>query len=71
MIGALSALGSNYDKRVVVFQPRLTKKRHDLARENASGSEMARLRQLDTLLLSAQASCRNLGAEFMVVGEDI
>jgi hypothetical protein len=41
------------------------------ARKDKKGSAYARLRQLDTLLLSAAASSKGLGVEFFIIGEDI
>jgi hypothetical protein len=71
MIDALSKVSSNYLRRVYVFQPRLTRTMVEEARKNKKGSAYARLRQLDTLLLSGAASSKGLGVEFKVIGEDI
>lgn len=67
MIDALREIGSNYRRRVVVVQPHVTRDRHDEARANPGTSNAARLRQLDTLLLGAEANAHALGAEFLVV----
>jgi hypothetical protein len=73
MLAALGVLGSNYARRVVILQPRLTRREHDLGRaEQDKGVEsgrVARLRQLDTLLVSVEASCRDLGADLLVIGD--
>jgi len=69
MILALSKIGSNHQRRIFIFQPRLTKTSHDKARQSNQCSDFARLRQLDTLLLSAAASCKGLGVEFRVIGD--
>lgn len=65
----LDALGSNFRRRVVVLQPHV---RRDLVAEvRAGGSthpQLSRLRRLDSLLHSAAASCRSVGAEFLVIG---
>lgn len=71
MIDALDRVKDNYVKRVYVFQPRLTRSMVEQARKNKTSSEYARLRQLDTLLLSAASSCKGMGVEFKVIGEDV
>jgi hypothetical protein len=71
MIEALTSIGNNYIRRVYVLQPRLTKTMFSNARKDKKGSAYARLRQLDTLLLSAAASSKGLGVEFFIIGEDI
>lgn len=68
MIKALRAIGTSYSRRVVIVQPRLTKRQHDVARAKPAGIEAARLRQLDTLLLGARANCLALNAELLVIG---
>ncbi len=67
MLKVLGKIGSNYERRVVVLQPHLTRSRHNAARKNQKDKDFARLRQLDTLLLSARSSCNDLGASFRVV----
>jgi len=67
MIDALRNLGSNYRRRVVIVQPHVTRARHDAARANPGSGDAARMRQLDSLLLGAEANVHALGAEFMVV----
>lgn len=70
MINALGKVQDNYLKRIYVLQPRLTKHILEQARKTQGSSDHARLRQLDTLLLSAAASCKGLGVDFIVIGED-
>jgi hypothetical protein len=69
MIAALQGVGTNYQRQVVVFQPHVTRTRHDTARATAAGTELARLRQLDTLLLGADADAHALGAHFSVLAD--
>jgi hypothetical protein len=75
VITALRQAGSNIDKAVYVFQPRVRKSTREkiIARIQAGrldNSDVRRLQQLDTLLLAARAECFGLGAEFHVIGED-
>ncbi|MFL6234022.1 MAG: hypothetical protein ACJ76N_12885 [Thermoanaerobaculia bacterium] len=69
MLKALEGIKSNYDRRVVILQPSLSKTAHDKARQSSAGGNPARLRQLDTLLCSARASCNALSADFLVVAD--
>ena len=74
IIRALETVGSRLKKKVVILQPRVTKIEYDRLRDmvaNGSGAigKMHRLKQLDTLLLSARANCFRLGAEFEVIGD--
>ena len=69
MINALGDIGANYDRRVIVFQPRVTKSMLTNTRKKPNGTNYARLRQLDTLLLGAAANCKGLGVEFSVLGD--
>jgi hypothetical protein len=69
MIRALRGIGTNYERHVVVFQPHVTRTRHDSARATTAGTELARLRQLDTLLLGADADTHALGARFSVLAD--
>lgn len=66
MIAAIEKIGADFERTVVVLQPHLTKRRHDQARKDPKSPDAARLRQLDTLLLSAEASTHALGARFAV-----
>jgi hypothetical protein len=69
MLSALGSLGSNYQRRVVILQPQVTKARHDLARRGGKNLEVRRLQQLDALLLGADADAHALGASFTVLAE--
>lgn len=73
MLDAIAEIGASYLRRVVILQPHVRKSRLDEVREALRGgeehSEEGRIRQLDTLLLSAQASCRSIGAELWVLAD--
>lgn len=72
MIDVLKDLGSSYERRVVILQPHVTWTQHDEVRKSTDSSgkgDKARLRQLDTLLLAAEATAHGLGAELMVIGD--
>lgn len=70
MLKAIAALGSNYQRRVIVVQPHVTKttlqKAYD-AKPDAAQHHLAK--QLDTLLVAAAANCHAVGAEFYVIGD--
>lgn len=79
---ALADLNGNYQRRVFVFQPRVTKSM--LAKVDAIVAKMKaasdkdkekypegeRLHQLNNLLLATEAACRDLNAEFFVLSSD-
>lgn len=67
MIEELRTLGTNYARQVIIVQPHVTQARYETARVDPMSADAARLRQLDTLLLGAQADARSLGAEFLIV----
>lgn len=69
MLAALNDIGSDYDRRVVIFQPSLSRSAHDKARKASKGGDHARLQQLDTLLYSARATCSALSADLLVVAD--
>ncbi len=66
-VKALRKIGHNYRRRVVIVQPHVTEAKHSQAQANREGSDAARLRQLDTLLIGAEMNCRALGAELIVL----
>jgi hypothetical protein len=71
MLAALRKAGENYARRIVVIQPRVSRSlleagRAEQAKKAATGN-VARLRQLETLLVAADGSCRTLGTDFLVV----
>lgn len=72
MIKRLDGLGSNLDAQIVIVQPRTTRRSHSQAHGNAGGSgnasDIARMRQLNALLLETQLACQAVGAEFKVIG---
>lgn len=73
IIAALEAVGSNFSKKVIVFQPRVLQSELSAVRQNitdgANNDTAHRLKQLDALLLAARAECNGLGAKFYVVGD--
>lgn len=72
MLEELKKVNANYRRRVIILQPHLRKSAWQAAQQpNAQEVVKLTLRQLDTLLLSAQASCQALGAEFFVLGDDV
>ncbi len=70
MVEALSGLGANYGRQVVILQPQITHVALTHAREHSRSQDAARLRQLDTLLIGASAACRNVSAAFFVIGDE-
>ena len=70
MLDALKKMGTNYERQVVIIQPRLTRARALLARSKPKSSDAARLRQLDTLLLTQANACHGLQARLQVVCAD-
>jgi hypothetical protein len=70
MLHALNKIGTNYERQVVIIQPRLTRVRARLARSKPKSSDAARLRQLDTLLLTQANSCHGLQARLRVLCAD-
>ena len=72
MLAELKKVNANYRRRVIILQPHLRKTAWEAAQQsNAQDVIKLTLRQLDTLLLSAQASCQALGAEFFVLGDGV
>lgn len=73
LVKAVKRLGADYQRRVVVVQPRVTAAEHQWALQEhhtrKDSSRVRRLQQLDSLLNEAQSACRDLGAEFVVIGE--
>jgi len=61
-IGQLRAIGGNIGRDVVVLQPH--NRQSTIEGRNANSNARC---QLHTLLLSAEASCRSLGADFQVI----
>lgn len=75
LIQAVRELGANYSRKVVILQPRVTAAEYQRARdeqdEKKQTSRVRRMQQLDALLIEAESSCRDLGAEFIVIGEQV
>jgi len=72
MLNALQAGASPDHLRVVVVQQRVTRTEVAAARASAPGTIRYRaIRQLDMLLLTAAATCRGIGGEFQMIGDDI
>lgn len=73
LVDTLRAAGDDYRRRLVVVQPRVTSTELGLARaaidDGQTTGRAARLRQLDTLLLEAESSARDLSATFSVLGD--
>ena len=70
----LDGLGSQFEKRVVVFQPRVRKSVYETTRGkmdlgDKTSKDVRQLQQLDALLLGARADCYSLGAEFKVISD--
>lgn len=60
---------TNYKKRVVILQPHLIKNK--FINHNNTPTNMNRINQLNTLFVSTQITIQSLGAEFVVIGDDI
>ena len=67
---AIQGLGTNVRRRVVILQPHITRTALITARGATTGADLARRRQLETLLVAARANVQSMGAEFLVVGDD-
>lgn len=69
-ITAFTDASDRLHKRVIVFQPGVKQSILNSLRANPNTSaKYKRLQQLDALLLSAQSSCNELGAEFIVLAD--
>src|SRR5262249_50837398 len=69
MLDALAAIGSDYERRVVIVQPHLQRSTYEHARQHPRSRDAARLRQLDALLLVAEAAVHGNGATLIAIGE--
>lgn len=68
IITRAKALPANYERRVVVLQPQLTKAEREYCwSATATPARRIRMRQLDTLMLGARLSCMAVGAKFIGV----
>ncbi len=69
MKAAIQALGTDFDRKVVIVQPHVRERKLIAARESSSSRSRLRAQQLDTLLLNVRAACQAVGAELIVVGD--
>lgn len=69
-VNALSRIQPRCEREIVVVQPHLQKAIWDRTNANPESRDAGRLRQLSTLLIGAEASCRALGARLVVFGSD-
>jgi hypothetical protein len=69
MLAALHAVGANYRRRVVIVHPSLTNAEMSTAVSAMTSQRALRFRQVNTLLTASEVSCRSVGAEFVVIGE--
>ncbi|MDD2887304.1 MAG: hypothetical protein PHY66_05840 [Aliarcobacter sp.] len=60
---------TTYKKRVVVLQPHLI--RYKFENYNNTPTNRNRINQLNTLFVSTQITIQSLGAEFVVIGDDL
>ncbi len=67
-LSTLGELGADYDRNVVIVQPRIREESLKRARRGKNSQEYKRLRQLDTLLHGAASACRDLGAQLWIIG---
>jgi hypothetical protein len=65
----IAGLSPTTRRRVVIVQPHLTRTALSTARSATVGSDLARRRQLETLLVGARANVQAMGAELLVVGD--
>lgn len=75
LIDEIKLLDSGVETRVIIVQPSITETTYKSVRDHLDGTgndklsaNAQRLRQLDALLLEAEATCRDFGAEFEVIG---
>lgn len=69
MLAALGQIGADYERRVVIVQPHLSRTAYEHARQHRRSRDSARLRQLDALLLGAEAAVHGTGSTLIVFGE--
>ena len=69
MLAALAAVGANCRKRVVIVHPSLTHAEMTTPVATMGAQRRLRFQQVNTLLTAADATCRGIGAEFIVIGE--
>lgn len=64
----LDSIGANRRRRVVILQPHVGEAQHTAALSAPNTQEHDRLRQLDALLLSVNATIQDMSAELEVIG---
>jgi hypothetical protein len=69
MLAALNAVGANYRRRIVIVHPALTNMEMTTPVAAMSAQRALRFRQVNALLTAADVTCRSVGAEFVVIGE--
>jgi hypothetical protein len=69
MLAALNAVGANYRRRVVIVLPSLTNAEMNTPVAAMNPQRALRFRQVNTLLTASEVTCRSMGAEFVVIGE--
>lgn len=70
MLKMIAALGTNYQRRVIVVQPHVRKTTLQKAYDaNPETAQHLLAKQLDTLLVAAAANCHAVGAVFYVIGD--
>lgn len=70
MVARMRLLPANARRVVVVLQPQLTKGEHVDCLTTADRARSVRMKQLDTLMLSARLSCMAVGADFVGMAAD-
>lgn len=71
LIAFVETLSSSHEKHVIILQPQLTEKENNACvgdTPSATRDRVRRMKQLDTLMLSARLSCGAVGAEFSSIG---
>jgi hypothetical protein len=71
LIAFVETLSPDHEKHVIILQPQLTKKENKACvgdKPSATRDRIIRMKQLDTLMLSARLSCGAVGAEFASIG---
>lgn len=74
LIAFVETLPPNHEKHVIVLQPQLTEKENRACvgdKPSATRDRIVRMKQLDTLMLSARLSCGAVGADFSGIGAKI
>ena len=70
IIAMANQLKPDHEKVVMVLQPQLTRSERDACDGGIGGPRGARMRQLHTLMLAAELSCRAVGARLVSIGSE-